>query len=580
MSAWRGSAQLGLPSGPPAEQGEPSRVLLLMGPGGNRRLMIEHLRELCTVVEPNDEGLVPQDVDLAIVGPAGLRAWREWLQEAKERAAPTFLPVMLVLPRSAFRQGARAHWDLIDEFVVAPIDRQEFSERVSMLLRARRLALAQRSHLAYLATHDRATGLPNQNLFLDRLADAVRDATVLNTTVHVAAVHLPLERVVKSLGHHGMETITEKVSARLAGLLEDRVSLARLTTETWGFFHRPGTPLEAVVALCSRLRKLASEAIEVAGERVYLTPRIGVAAYPHDGRDGPSTLDSATGALSEAQDSEPVFYSQEMQRRALRSIRTESRLHQAIANDEFELWFQPQIDLATGGTVAVESLVRWRLRTGELVPPGEFIGVAEATGLIREIDRWVLRTACATMNRWLRDGVPVQRVAVNVTVQDLKAPDFVAAVEEAVAGCGLTPAALELELTETALLEAGDDNLAKLNRLREAGFSVAADDFGQGYSSLAYLHALPISTLKIDREFVSDMLEDGTDAAIVEAIVWLAEKFGLHTIAEGVETEEQAQRLTKLGVDVAQGFLYGKPMPEEELRRWLRQRGGRASPCS
>lgn len=570
--AWRGSSEPGTArtdrATPPRDQVH-GRVLLLLGAGGNRELLARHLQETYEILEPSGETLPQEPFDLILVDIAGFRRWHQRVRDAKVREEPTFLPVVLVVSRQDLRQRLRTFWDAVDEFVVTPIDRHEFTERVSMLLRARSLALAQRSHLAYLVNHDRTTGLPNKNLFMDRLTNAIRDASVLNRPVRTIVVHVPLSRILKSLGHQGLERAAAICSSRLHALVGDDVSLARLTTEEWGLIQRPGDPLETVIELCAQIQRLGEGPFDVDGERIHLAPRIGVGIYPDDGSDATTTLDCAMSALSEARDSRPVFYSREVQHHALRFIRTESRLHEALERDQFELWFQPQLALADQRIVGVEALVRWRLPGGDLVPPGDFMAVAESTGLIREIDNWVLEKACATMQRWRNDGVEVGRVAVNKASADIKADDFADGVMEVLDRYQLPPQCLEIELTETTLFEIDQESLGKLGALRSHGLNIAIDDFGTGYSSLSYIHRLPITTLKIDKVFVDKVDHDETNAAITRTIVWLAKNFGLEIVAEGIETEKQAQYLASLDVGTGQGFLFARPMPESELRNWL-----------
>lgn len=577
---WRGPVHRGIQDKEDSDQAgysERGRVALLVGSSGNKNLLADHLREFCDLIEPNGSILVPGSFDIAIVDINGLRQWREQLLDAKVREEPTFLPVILVLSSRELRHRFKSFWDTIDEFIISPIDRREFTERVSMLLRTRWLALAQRSYLAYVVNHDRVTGLPNKNLFMDRLTDAVRDASILNKQLYVTTVHIPLSQVMKSLGHYGLERVASSCSSRLVSLLRGEVSVARLAPEEWGLVLSPGATLSRALEICGRIRLLASAPVDVDGERIHLTPYMGVGIYPDDGEDAHSVLDSAMSALSEAKGKDspdPVFYSRDIQHDALRFIRTETRLHEALEKQQFELWYQPQVDLKSRKPVGVEALVRWRLPGGELVPPGEFLPVAESTGQIKTIDRWVLEQACATMRAWRQDNLGIRHVSVNVTAEDIEMPDFVEFVEKTLDRYRLPPPTLELELTETALFEASSENLDKLNRLRTYGVSIAVDDFGKGYSSLSYLHKLPITTLKIDKEFVDNVTSSQTDAAITETIVWLARKFDLETIAEGVETQEQVEFLRSLNVSTGQGFFYARPMPESKLREWLLKGAG------
>lgn len=568
-TSWRG----GVPNNPAVdiEQDHGGRILLLLSPGKNRELLRHHLAEHHEVIEPDGDVLPRDAFDLVIVDPACFHRWFNQILDAKTREEPTFLPCILVLSRSELKQRLKAFWNAVDEFVVTPLERKEFSERVAMLLRARRLAVMQRSRLAYLVNHDRSTGLPNKTLFMDRLSNVLRDASLLDWNVAVAVVRIPLARILKSLGHEGLERAATACATRLRSLLGDEVSLARLTTEEFGIIHHSRDSLASITDVCSRVQRLADEPLRIGDETVHVSPRMGIALYPEDAEHAGSLLDCAISALSEVKEDGPAFYSREVRHEALRFIRTEARLHEALAQNQFELWFQPQINLLTRAVIGVEALVRWRLPGGKLVPPGEFIGVAEASGLIGEIDRWVLQKSCATMQQWKTEGVDVQRIAVNVSAEDVNAPDFNSMIERMLATYSLPPPTLELEITETTLFEISDTNMEKLRSLKAMGVSIAVDDFGTGYSSLSYLHRLPVTTLKIDKAFVDRVDQDHSHAAIARAIVWLAKNFGLETVAEGIESEAQAQKLRGMGVVTGQGFLYARPMPAAELCEWLAQ---------
>lgn len=572
-AVWRGGVGSSAGDGTDGEA-VGGRILLLLPPGSNRDLLYRHLSERYEVIQSEGTTIAQEAFDLAIVDAASFRRWYAQLTDAKAREEPTFLPVILVLSRKELRRRLRAFWDAVDEFAVTPIDRNELSERVAMLLRARRMAVAQRSRLAYLVNHDRSTGLPNKNQFMERLSHAVRDASLLQWKVVVAVIHIPLSHILKSLGHQGLERAAIACSTRLRTLLGDDVSLARLTTEQWGVVHHSKDVVNSVIDVCSRIRQLGEQPVAIDDELVRVSTRLGAAIYPDDAPSAAGLLDCAMSALSDARSPEPVFFSRDVQRHALRLIRTEARLHEALEEKQLELWYQPQVALGTGSVVGVEALVRWRLPNGELVPPGQFIPVAEAAGLIQQIDRWVLCEACAVMRQWRSGGIDVGRVAVNVSATDINAPDFATTVEAALRDNALPPSSLELELTETALFEISDLNMAKLYRLKRMGVSIAVDDFGTGYSSLRYLHRLPISTLKIDKSFVDSVDSNKTHEAIATTIVWLAKNFGMQTVAEGIETESQAEKLRSLMVATGQGYLYARPMPESELRRWLENING------
>jgi EAL domain-containing protein (putative c-di-GMP-specific phosphodiesterase class I)/GGDEF domain-containing protein len=554
-----------------------ARVLLLVGSSGNRKQLAKQLEKHYQVIMPDEA--VPDETallqgpdeaayDLAIVDFSGMQRWRQALMEARKREQPAFLPSMLISSRGDLFQALQFCHTLIDEFLFVPIDPSELAQRVAMLLRARRQALMQSVRLAYLTSHDPESGLPNKTLFLDRLGQAVQDATVLHRRVYALVVHIPLGPVLKSLGNRALEKAGLACCERLAKLLREEHSLSRISKEEWGLMLRAGATTDDVLEIFRNIQKLTTAPLNIQGERIHVSPAVGIAIYPDDASDAHALLDCASAALARSdQATRPNFYSRNVQRQALEHIRTEAGLHEALAKEQFELWLQPKISLQSRSLVSVEALIRWRLPGGELVPPGNFIPVAESTGLIIDIDRWVLAKACEYMSVWKAQGGPSQ-IAVNISAQHLDKADFVTTVTQLLAQYTVSPTALELELTETALAELTQENLAKLEELRNLGVSIALDDFGTGYCSLNYLHKLPITTLKIDKSFIDHIATNNSDAAITQAIVSLAKNFQLKLVAEGIETEDQLNCLLKLEVNLGQGYFFARPMPFAELENW------------
>lgn len=566
---WRASPPAGSKDAvQPHHKTKIDQVMILVG-GANQALLVRHLQKSYSIIYPQEPNFIPGSFDIAIVDLEGLTKWQKQLFDQKIREEPTFLPIVLVLTARELQHRHKKYWDIIDEFIIIPTQPHELTERIGLLLRTRHLALAQRENLAYLVNHDRITRLPNKNLFLERLSDVIHDATVLNKKLYVGVLHISMSQIMHSLGLSGMEAAAYQCSIRLKGLFKNEFYIASLATEEWGLIARPGEDITSAIDLFRRIKLMAEEPVEVNGENIHLSPRIGIGIYPEDGSDATSILTSATTALSSAKSTDPVFYSPQVQHEALRFLRTQTRLYEALEKQQFELWYQPQISLATGQIVGVEALVRWRLPSGQLVPPNEFVSVAEFTGQIVAIDRWVFHKACSDMKIWQQNKLGINRISVNIAVADIEEADFVPMVQNELALHGLPSSCLELELTETALLDANQSNLEKLHLLREIGIRIAMDDFGTGYSSLAYLHKLPITTLKIDKSFIDNVIHSDTDASITETIVLLANKFKLETVAEGVEAQEQADFLKSINVTLGQGYFYAKPMPAEELYKWL-----------
>ncbi|SIN81543.1 EAL domain-containing protein [Salinivibrio sp. ES.052] len=546
-----------------------ANVLLAIHNPNNLALLREQLSSNFQIYE-NPSDIDNIEFDLAIIDIPSLEQYKDALQDKKSRCEPTLLPVMLMISKRDLKHKLRPYLALVDEFITMPIDKVEFMERVVMLLRARFLAISQRDKLYYLATHDRVTGLPNEQRCIEHLTDTILAASVLNQPVYVVVFSISLDQVFKSFGHSGLDQAAVICSQRAVRAVTDNDRLFRLTTDTWCLVTPPGHhSLTHTLSVCQQMIHTISAPVNIEHDLIHIDIAIGVSHYPDDAVNTRQLLDAAINAIEHTEANVPHFYSRRLQKDALRYIRTETLLRQAITKEQFELWYQPQIDFATGEVKSVEALVRWRLPNGNLVSPGDFIPIAEKTGLITQIDRWVIIQACETMARWKEQALGIERVAVNVTACDVEEDDFVSFIDDILKKNQIPPPNLELEITEGVFFHSKSQNLEKLSHLRQRGINIAVDDFGTGYSSLSYLHTLPISILKIDRSFINSILTSENDVAITKSIIWLAKTFQLQTIAEGVENADQANYLKKLGVHIAQGFYYAKPMPENQFVEWL-----------
>jgi EAL domain-containing protein (putative c-di-GMP-specific phosphodiesterase class I) len=337
-----------------------------------------------------------------------------------------------------------------------------------------------------------------------------------------------------------------------------------------------GSPEQSFSLLHERVSRLFAKPFDVAGHTIRVAARCGIARFPEDGESSVSLLENAEAALKSAKAGGESFvsYKLQMHRGQDERLALEQRLRIAIEEKQFVLHYQPQIDIGSGRIVALEALLRWKEPGGTLVPPGQFLPVLEATQMITDVGDWVIEQALADLRGWAASGVPV-RVAVNVSPWQLRQRDF---AERVLAHIGPRNnrgrSGLDLEITESGLLQDPDDALAKLSLLRAAGVSVAIDDFGTGYSSLSRLSLLPVDTLKVDRSFVAGLPSDPASVALVSTIIALARAFTLITVAEGVETTDQLQVLRELGCQQSQGFLHSRPQPADQITLLLEQARG------
>ena len=423
--------------------------------------------------------------------------------------------------------------------------------------------------MASLVYRDPLTDLPNRLLFHDRLRQALERARRQGGQVAVMLVDLDRFKIINdSLGLQRGDEILKAVAERLVGALRPSDTVGRLGGDEY-MVLLPGLeqPDEAGKAAGAMLDAL-HQPFPAGGHALSVQASIGVALFPHDGDDPDTLLKHADAALSRVKEQgrgHYQFFTTDMNRAAFERLVLETQLRQAIAGDELVLHYQPQVGAVSGRTVGVEALVRWRHPELGMVPPAEFIPLAEETGLIVPIGAWVLRTACREVRRWSEVGIGGVRIAVNLSGRQFHDRGLVGAVRAILAETGLGPERLELELTESVIMRDVADATARLRELSALGISLAVDDFGTGYSSLAYLKRFPIRSLKIDRSFVGDIDRDANSAAIAAAIVALAQKLGLKVVAEGVETEAQADLLRAYGCDELQGWLFGRPLAADAL---------------
>lgn len=330
-----------------------------------------------------------------------------------------------------------------------------------------------------------------------------------------------------------------------------------------------------VAVVARRVRESIAQPFDIDGEQIFITASIGIVAYPDNGEDAETLLQHAGAALHDAKDRgrdncQP--FCEALNERAVTRLFIEKGLRKAIERDELLVHYQPKVDICTGVTLGMEALVRWNHPDLGIVPPTQFIPIAEERDLIAPIGEWVLRQACRQTRSWQEEGLAPLRVSINLSPKQFKQESLVQTVKTVLADTRLDPSLLELEVTESVLMDDIESALSTMKALQAVGVQLSIDDFGTGYSSLSYLKRFPIDTLKIDRTFIRDISHNQDDAAIVVAIIGLAHNLHLRVVAEGAEDREQLDFLRRHGCDQVQGFFFSHPLPEEEFARWVRQR--------
>ena len=447
---------------------------------------------------------------------------------------------------------ALAHHDLLTQ-------KRRYENHLEELVKER---TAEVEHLAY---HDGLTDLPNRVLFEDRCTQALAIGKRNQNLVAVMLVSLDrFKKVTEGLGHAAGDVVLTGAAARLQCCVAKGDTVARFEGDEFALLITSVTQTADLIEIAQAISDAFAEPFHLDGQEVYVTTSLGISMFPLNGEDGSTILRNAVAALYRAKKqggNNHQFSAADMNSLARKRLALETSMRRAIANQEFVTYYQPVVDLASGDVVGAEALVRWQHPELGLLLPSKFIGLAEDTGLILDIGEFVMRDACARTRAWQDQGFGRLRIAVNISARHFQRQGFSERLVDILGETRLDPTSLELELTETTIMENTDSAARLLRQIRGLGVKIAIDDFGTGYSSLSYLKLLPIDTVKLDRSFVKGATTDPDDAALVMAIVTLAHNLRHRVIAEGVETEEQGTFLRLLRCDEAQGFLYGRPVP-------------------
>lgn len=424
-----------------------------------------------------------------------------------------------------------------------------------------------------LAYYDQDTGLPNRMKFTEKLVDLLDKAKRKKRILAVMIIDMDRFKIVNdSFGHDAGDEVLKEMSTRIQKALPIGSYMGRFSGDKFNIVFTKNVNVDEIVRIAKSILNRVAEPVFHSNQEFIVTSSIGVSFFPNDGLDETTLMKNADTAMNRSKypgGNRVTLYSNEMNEEAIKRLEFESYLRKALKKNEFFLCYQPLVDLASGIINGSEALIRWNHPKLGLVSPGEFIPLAEETGLIEEIGSWVLRTACKQNKKWQRMGMEDLVVSVNVSANQFSQPRFVNEVKEALWESGLDAQYLTLELTESTMLRNLDYSINVMKALQELGVKVSIDDFGTGYSSLSYLKDLPINTLKIDRSFINNLRSDTSDIAIVKAIITMGQGLSVKVVAEGVETKEQIEVLKELKCHYAQGFYINRPLSIEDFEENL-----------
>jgi diguanylate cyclase (GGDEF)-like protein len=473
------------------------------------------------------------------------------------------------------------------DYITKPLDLRHVEAAVGRALDHQRLLQEKRKYedhleelvrertarIEYLAFYDALTDLPNRALLTDRFEQALASASPSQRRVGLLLIALDrFKKINDTLGHEVGDLLLQQVAKHLRAQLREGETLARSGDDEFALLLTRVKSTEQLADVWQQLSETISSPFSIDGHEIYITASSGISLFPNDGLCSATIMKNASAALFRAKKqggNNYQFYTADMNAQAIKRLALESSLRGAIQNREFVNYYQPVIDLSSGKFAGMEALVRWRHPELGVLSPAEFIGLAEDTGLIIDIGDQVMSAACAQARQWHENGYGDLRISVNVSPRQLRSESFVQRVVEVLCQTRLDPMSLELEITETSIMENADSAVKALSAIRKLGVRIAIDDFGTGYSSLSYLKRLPIDTVKLDQSFVKGATSDPSDAALVMAIITLAHNLRLRVIAEGVETEEQRAFLRLLRCDEGQGYLFGRPAPADAFESVL-----------
>ncbi len=474
-------------------------------------------------------------------------------------------PILMATSLDDDRSIARAFDVGACDYITKPFNWSVLKHRTSRMLFA---ADAERKirHLAY---HDVLTGLPNRALFMDRIDQAISRAKRENSQFALLFLDIDHFKVINdSMGHAAGDELLNIVSTRLIGVLRKTDTVARLGGDEFTIVIEGLNEAEAVVSVVKNILATLDSPISVNEKEVHIGGSIGIAMYPQDGESFGTLLKNSDIAMYRAKElgrKTFQFYAHEMSQKAMQRLDLESQIRSALKSEEFIVYYQPKVDLVSGECRGMEALVRWQHPEKGLITPDKFIPLAEETGLIIQLDEWVIRTACQQFKEWRAAGYQINNLSVNLSARHFKEGGLLNHCKDIIDDIKISPESIEIELTESALV----DNYVRakeiLTEIHQMGIRIALDDFGTGYASMSYLKEFPFDTVKLDRSFIQGLPDNIEDAAIVKAMIQLAEALNLNMVAEGVETEQQKVFLLDNGCVYGQGYLWSKPVSADEF---------------
>lgn len=450
---------------------------------------------------------------------------------------------------------------------------QEYNSLIESQISIEKQVEAKQISLEHLAHHDQLTQLPNRLQCKRLLKQNVAASRRHNRRMAVYLADLDNFKLFNDrFDQRTGDLVVAEIAQRLMAIAREEDTVGRLDGDEFIIIQNDIESWDSVPAMAQHIQAAISEPLKHRGMRMSVHSSMGIATFPSGAQDAEELLNNATYALQEAKQNgrgRVQMFTDEIREKVLGRLQLEEEIKIGIKKNEFEMYYQPKIDLGTTKVTGAEALIRWIHPERGFVSPADFIELAEETGLIVPLSDWLLDNVCAQIALWNKIGLPEMQIAINLSALQFQDPDLVAKVATTIAKHGIQPKQLELEITESAIMNDASEAIKLLEKFRELGVSLAIDDFGTGYSSLSYLKQFPVHTLKIDQAFVREIEPDSADAVIVRAIIGLCQHFNMKVVAEGIETEQQRDLLREFGAQIGQGYLFAKPMPAVDFGRWV-----------